>query len=125
MISMIVFSISCVDILLAMYLAVAVSSSSAIGFPCAIRFATADYTAWRERFRAPDGMPEHGRNESGMGKRMVAFNTAEHWADDVSQDVALEIQRRLDLAGDELPSSIEAFIETHAGRSRQLSLRLN
>jgi len=57
--------------------------------------------------------------------RVVAFNTAEHWADDVSQDVALEIQRCVDLAGDELPSSIEAFIETHAGPSRQLSLRLN
>jgi hypothetical protein len=57
MISMIVFSISCVDMLLAMYLAVAVSSSSAIGFPCAIPFATADYRAWRERFRAP-GMGE-------------------------------------------------------------------
>src|SRR5882757_7864723 len=51
MISMIVFSISCVDMLLAMYLAVAVSSSSAIGFPCAIWLATADYRAWRERFR--------------------------------------------------------------------------
>jgi hypothetical protein len=57
--------------------------------------------------------------------RVVAFNTAEHWADDVSQDVALEIQRRVDLAGDALPSSIEAFIETHTGPSRQLSLRLN
>ena len=57
--------------------------------------------------------------------RVVAFNTAEHWAEDVSQDVALEIQRRVDLAGDALPSSIEAFIETHTGPSRQLSLRLN
>jgi len=57
--------------------------------------------------------------------RVVAFKTAEHWADDVSQDVALEIQRRVDLAGDALPSSIEAFIETHTGPSRQLSLRLN
>ena len=57
--------------------------------------------------------------------RVVAFNTAEHWADDVSQDVALEIQRRLDLASDALPSSIEAFIEMHAGPSRQLSLRLS
>ena len=57
--------------------------------------------------------------------RVVAFNTAEHWAEDVSLDVALEIQRRLDLAGHELPSSIEAFIETHTGPSRQLSLRLN
>ncbi len=53
MISMIVFSISCVDMLLAMYLAVVVSSSSAIGFPCAIWFATADYRASRERFRSP------------------------------------------------------------------------
>src|SRR5712675_3534162 len=51
--------------------------------------------------------------------RVVAFNTAEHWAEDVSQDVALEIQRRVDLAGDALPSSIEAFIETHTGPSRQ------
>src|SRR5712664_3093887 len=53
MISKIVFSISCVDMLLAMYLAVVVSSSSAIGFPCAIWFATADYRASRERFRSP------------------------------------------------------------------------
>src|SRR5260370_42246496 len=53
--------------------------------------------------------------------RAVAFNTAEHWSEDVSQDVALEILRRVD----ELPSSIEAFVEMHAGPSRQLSLRLN
>ena len=53
--------------------------------------------------------------------RVVAFNTAEHWAEDVSEDVALGILRRVD----ELPSSIEAFIEMHAGPSRQLSLRLN
>jgi hypothetical protein len=57
--------------------------------------------------------------------RVVAFNTTEHWSEDASQDVAREIMRRLDLAGDELPSSIEAFIEMHAGPSRQLSLRLN
>ena len=56
--------------------------------------------------------------------RVVAFNTAEHWAEDVSQDVAREIQRRVDLDGDDLPFSIDAFIEMHAGPSRQLSLRL-
>ncbi len=56
--------------------------------------------------------------------RVVAFNTAEHWAEDVSEDIAREIQRRIDLAGDELPFSIEAFIEMHAGPSRQLSWRL-
>jgi hypothetical protein len=57
--------------------------------------------------------------------RVVAFNTAERWAEDVSEDIAREIQRRVDLAGDELPPSIEAFVETHAGPSPQLSLRLN
>ena len=54
-----------------------------------------------------------------------SLNTAEHWAEDVSEDIAREIQRRVDLAGDELPSSIAAFIEMRAGPSRQLSLRLN
>jgi hypothetical protein len=53
--------------------------------------------------------------QSSNPVRVVAFNTAEHWAEDVSQDVALEIQRRVDLAGDALPSSIEAFIAMHAG----------
>jgi hypothetical protein len=56
--------------------------------------------------------------------RVVAFNTTEHWAADVSQDVALEIRRRADLAGDDLPPSIAEFVETHAGPVRQLSLRL-
>jgi hypothetical protein len=53
--------------------------------------------------------------------RVVAFNTAERWA----EDVTLEIQRRVDLAGNDLPVSVEAFIEMHAGPSRQLLLRLN
>jgi hypothetical protein len=57
--------------------------------------------------------------------RVVAFNTAEHWAEDASEDVAREILRRLDLAGHELPSSIVAFVDSHLGPDRQLSLRLN
>jgi hypothetical protein len=32
--------------------------------------------------------------------------------------------RRLDLAGHELPSSIEALIDRHLGPDRQLTLRL-
>jgi hypothetical protein len=43
---------------------------------------------------------------------------------DVSQDVARDIRRRADLAGDDLAPSIEEFVETHAGPARQLSLRL-
>jgi allantoicase len=43
--------------------------------------------------------------------RVVVFNTAEHWSEDASENIACEIVRRLDLAGQELPSSIEAFVE--------------
>jgi hypothetical protein len=56
--------------------------------------------------------------------RVVAFNTAEQWSADVSRDVAHEIRRRADLAGDDLAPSIAEFVETHAGPARQLSLRL-
>ena len=56
--------------------------------------------------------------------RVVAFSTAEQWSADVSQDVAHEIRRRADLAGDDVAPSIAEFVETHAGPARQLSLRL-
>jgi hypothetical protein len=56
--------------------------------------------------------------------RVVAFNTTEHWSEDASEDVAREIMRRLDLAGHELPSSIQAFVDSHFGPDRQLTLRL-
>ena len=56
--------------------------------------------------------------------RVVAFNTVEQWAADASQDVAHEIRRRADLTGDDLAPSIAEFVETHAGPTRQLSLRL-
>jgi hypothetical protein len=53
--------------------------------------------------------------------RVVAFNTAEHWSEDASEDVAREILRRLDLAGHDLPSSIQAFVDSHLGPDRQLT----
>jgi hypothetical protein len=60
----------------------------------------------------------------GDSVRVVAFNTAEHWAEDALKDVALEIMRRRDLAGHELPSSTRAFVDSHLGPDRQLTLRL-
>jgi hypothetical protein len=54
----------------------------------------------------------------------VAFNTAEGWAQDVSQDIAGELRRRADLAYDDVSSTVEAFVETHIGHERQLTLRL-
>jgi hypothetical protein len=56
--------------------------------------------------------------------RIVAFNIAERWAEDASENIAREIMRRLDLAGDEVPSSLEEFVERHLGPERQLTLRL-
>jgi hypothetical protein len=38
--------------------------------------------------------------------------------------ISREIMRRLDLAGQELPSSLEAFVELYCGSNRQLMLRL-
>jgi hypothetical protein len=56
--------------------------------------------------------------------RVIAFNTAEGWSCDASEDIAREILRRADLAGHELPLSIQAFVDSHLGADRQLTLRL-
>ena len=56
--------------------------------------------------------------------RVVAFNTSERCSEDASEDVAREIMRRLDLAGGALPSSLAAFVDSHVGPDRQLTLRL-
>jgi hypothetical protein len=57
--------------------------------------------------------------------RVVAFNTAERWSEDVSEDVARELRRRCDQQMRELPSTISDFVERHEDRDRrQLTLRL-
>jgi len=56
--------------------------------------------------------------------RVVAFNTAEGWSQDVSSEVAQELRRRCDLQMRDAPSSIQGFVERHDGRDRQLTLRL-
>jgi hypothetical protein len=57
--------------------------------------------------------------------RVVAFDTAERWSEDVSQDVAHELRRRCDLQLRDVPSSIQDFVERHEGHDRQqLTLRL-
>jgi len=57
--------------------------------------------------------------------RVVAFNTLEHWADDISRQIAEEIQKRCDLAGEPVPECIRDFVEDHTGPTRQLALRLS
>jgi hypothetical protein len=56
--------------------------------------------------------------------RVVAFNTLEHWAQDVSRDVALEIQSRCDIDGHDIPDTLRDFVDSYAGPDRQLTLRL-
>jgi len=56
--------------------------------------------------------------------RVVAFNTLEHWADDVSEDVAQEVQTRCDIAGEPVPEHLRDFVDTYSGPTRQLPLRL-
>ena len=47
--------------------------------------------------------------------RVVAFNTAETWSQDVSCDVAIELRRRCDLQMMDVPAGLQAFVERHAG----------
>jgi hypothetical protein len=57
--------------------------------------------------------------------RVVAFNTAEGWSRDVSEDVAHELRRRSDLQLTELPECLEDFVARfEASERRQLTLRL-
>jgi hypothetical protein len=56
--------------------------------------------------------------------RIVAFNTLEHWSEDVSKDIAREIQTRCDIEGEDVPESIKDFVASYVGSNRQLTLRL-
>ena len=57
--------------------------------------------------------------------RVVAFNTAERWSEEVSQDVAHELRHRCDLQLRDVPPNIQGFVERHEGSDQQqLTLRL-
>jgi hypothetical protein len=56
--------------------------------------------------------------------RIVAFDTLEHWSEDVSKDIALEIQSRSDINGHDVPETVQDVVDTQAGPDRQLALRL-
>ena len=56
--------------------------------------------------------------------RIVAFNTLEHWSEDVSSDIAAEIQIRCDMDGAAIPEHLTDFVQTHIHPARQSALRL-
>jgi hypothetical protein len=41
---------------------------------------------------------------------VVAFNTLEHWSDDLSQDIAREIRCRCDIDGYDVPVHLDEFV---------------
>ena len=56
--------------------------------------------------------------------RVVAFNTAEHWSQDVSADVAQELRRRCDLQQRDIPFFLQDFVDRHEGRYSDIQLPL-
>jgi hypothetical protein len=55
--------------------------------------------------------------------RVVAFNTAEGWSQDASEDIAQELRRRCDLQLRDVPPGIRHFVDSQAGPDRQSALR--
>jgi hypothetical protein len=56
--------------------------------------------------------------------RIIAFNTLEHWSEDVSEYIALEILTRCDIDGSPVPEHIRDFVARYVA-ARQLALRLS
>ena len=56
--------------------------------------------------------------------RVVAFNTAERWSDDVSEDVARELRRRCDLRVRDIPFYLQDFTDRYEGRYHDVQLPL-
>jgi len=56
--------------------------------------------------------------------RVVGFNSAERWSEDVSADVAQELRRRCDLQLRDVPFFLQDFVDRHEGRYRDIQLPL-
>jgi hypothetical protein len=56
--------------------------------------------------------------------RVVSFNTAEKWSEDVSADVAHELRRRCDLQMRDVPFFLQDFVDRYEGRYRDVQLPL-
>ena len=50
----------------------------------------------------------------------MAFNTLEHWSDDLSKEVAAEIQARCDIENVAVPEHVRDFVERY---TRQAAIR--
>ncbi|MEA2922030.1 MAG: hypothetical protein QOF07_1993 [Bradyrhizobium sp.] len=56
--------------------------------------------------------------------RVVGFNTAERWSQDVSRDVAQELRQRCDLQQRDVPFFLQDFVDRYEGRYSDIQLPL-
>src|SRR3981081_2917824 len=56
--------------------------------------------------------------------RVVCFNTAENWSQDVSKDVAQELRRRCDLQLRDVPFFLQDFVDRYEWRYQDVQLPL-
>jgi hypothetical protein len=56
--------------------------------------------------------------------RVVGFNTAECWSEDVSVNVAQELRRRCDLLMRDIPFYLQDFTDRYEGRYHDIQLPL-
>jgi hypothetical protein len=56
--------------------------------------------------------------------RVVSFNTAERWSQDVSADIAHELRRRCNLQGRDVPFFLQDFVDRYEGRYSDVQLPL-
>jgi hypothetical protein len=56
--------------------------------------------------------------------RVVAFNTAEKWSQDVSADVAHELRHRCDEQMRDTPFGLQDFVDRYEGRYHDVQLPL-
>ena len=56
--------------------------------------------------------------------RVIGFNTAEGWSQDVSADVAQELRHRCDLQQRDVPFFLQDFVDRYEGRYHDIQLPL-
>jgi len=61
--------------------------------------------------------------EADADRRVIAFNIAEGWCRDVSEEIANELADLIAIDGRDVPTWLEDFIEEHVG-SRPIQLPL-
>jgi len=85
--------------------------------------------AWREtgeeRTDRERGITDLVDGQYSDPARVVAFNTAEGWSRDVSEELADEIAQRCGMDGFDVPPFLEGFVDRHgSARPAQLPLPL-